>query len=110
MLNTFDRDGQLRLRPNPSQIFRGKRVGEDRAVVRESGGLVLVGWFSKVLCETVVRVVVLHAKAAELRKVSACQISGPETERPGVNRHQQSGVPTGLGTIDETGSQLPVRG
>ena len=85
-------------------------MGEDRAVVRESGSLVLMGRFGEVLGETVIGVVVRHAKAAELREVSALQIGGPETERPGVNRHQQSGVPTGLGTIDETGSQLPVGG
>ena len=31
VLNTFDRDGKFRLRPNPSQIFPGQRLGEDRS-------------------------------------------------------------------------------
>src|ERR1700759_5119460 len=85
VLYSLHRDGKLGLVPYPTQILPGHRVLKDLAVVLKSSGLILMRWLREMLGEILIRVVVLHAEAAELRKVSPLQIGWPEAKSPGVN-------------------------
>ena len=85
-------------------------MGEDLRIVRQGGRLVFFRRLGEVLGEVHIRVVVLHAEAAKLRKVSAFKVHGPEAKGPGVHGDHQGGIAAGLRAVDQTCRQFPVAG